>query len=100
MKKYNSGKRDSFTAIAVFTQSNVSWGQGEGVQGNRSFLDYIREEGRIQLPKQIPNQVHNKEEKEDNNMILQSRSLELLAVPSQGKSRTIKMSKPRKQSPI
>lgn len=69
------------------------------MQGDRSFLVYIREEERIHLPKQIPNQVHNKEEKEDNDMILQSRSLVLLAVPSQEK-RIIKMPKPRKQSPI
>ena len=74
--------------------------RGGGVQLDSSFLDYITEEGRIQLPKQIPNQVHKKEEEDDNDMILQSRSLVLLAIPRQKKSGLIKMAKPRKQSPI
>lgn len=75
-------------------------GRGGGVQLDSSFSDYIREEGRIQLPQQIPNQVHKKEEEDDNDMILQSRSLVLLPIPRQKKKWAIKMAKPRKESPI
>lgn len=60
-------------------------GWAVGVQLDSSFLDYTGEKGKIQLPKQIPNQVHKKEEEEDNDMVLQSRSLVLLAIPRQKK---------------
>jgi len=87
------------TAAVHLLKQIAPGGKGGGVQLDSSCLNFTGEEGRIQLPKQIPNQVHKKEEEEDNDMILQSRSLVLLAIPRQ-KSGLTKMAKPRKRSPV
>lgn len=50
------------------------------MQLDSSFLDYIREEGKNPASQQTPYQVHKKEEEEDNDMVLQSRSLVLIAI--------------------